>query len=105
MVGYIRSDESPHVEYLRTALSEARTRTLRTVDGGTIAGSTVVDGLLHQVTKRLINDRPREQREDTRNGVIRSIEAGVAGKSLLEEFDQLAPSWTPPARTGFEAAA
>jgi hypothetical protein len=105
MVGYIRSDESPHVEYLRTALSEARTRTLRTVDGGTIAGSTVVDGLLHQVTKRLINDRPREQREDTRNGVIRSIEAGEAGKSLLEEFDQLAPSWTPPARTGFEAAA
>ena len=105
MVSYIQADESPHVEYLRTALSEARTRTLRTVDGGTIAGSIVVDGLLHQVTKRLVNDRPREQREDTRNGVIRSIEAGEAGKSLLEEFDQLAPSWTPPARTGFEAAA
>ena len=38
MVGYIRSDENPHVEYLRTALSEIRGRTLHTVDGKTIAG-------------------------------------------------------------------
>jgi hypothetical protein len=105
MVGKIRADESPHVEYLRTALTEARLCTLRTEDGRTIAGSTVVDRLLHQVTKRMIDSRPREQREDTRAGVVRAIEAGEAGKSLLEEFDQLAPSWTPPTRTGFEAAA
>src|SRR5204863_6154253 len=38
MVRYIRSDETPHVEYLRAALSEARVRTLRTEDGSTIAG-------------------------------------------------------------------
>src|SRR5678815_312940 len=47
MVGHIRADENPHVEYLRTALSEVRARTLRTVDGGAIAGRTVVDALLH----------------------------------------------------------
>src|SRR5262245_26015607 len=46
MVGYIRSDEAPHVEYLRTALSELRARTFVTGDGGELRGSEVVDGLL-----------------------------------------------------------
>lgn len=105
MIGYIRSDESPHVEYLRTALSEARTLTLRSEDGRVLPGATVVDRLMHHVLQRMIETRPREQRDDTRNGVIRAIEAGQAGKSLLEEFDALAPIWTPPPRTGFEAKA
>jgi hypothetical protein len=105
MVRYIRSDENPHVEYLRTALSEARALTLRTVDGKTLAGATVVDGLLHQVLSRMTTARPREQHEDTRKGLERAIESSKARRSLLEEFDQLQPVWTPPARTGFEAAA
>jgi hypothetical protein len=105
MIGYIRSDESPHVEYLRTALSEARTLTLRTEDGRMLSGATVVDGLMHHVLQRVIETRPREQRDDTRNSVIRAIDAGQAGKALLEEFDALAPTWAPPARTGFEAKA
>jgi hypothetical protein len=105
MVGYIRSDESPHVEYLRTALSEARARTLRTVDGRTLAGSAVVDGILHHTLKRLSDNRPREQRDDTRGSVASAVAAAKASSALLEEFDALAPSWTPPARTGFEAAA
>ena len=105
MIDHIRSDESPHVEYLRTALSEARTRTLRTADGSALSGATAVDGLLHHVLSRVIETRPREQRDDTRNSLIRAIEAGQAGPSLLEEFDALAPTWTAPARTGFEARA
>ena len=64
MVSYIRADESPHVEYLRTALSEVRSRTLRTESGETMAGRTVVDGLLHHILARLTNSRPREQRDD-----------------------------------------
>jgi hypothetical protein len=105
MVRYIRADESPHVEYLRTALSEARARTLRTEDGQTIAGRTVVDGMLHHILSRMTESRPREQRNDTRGAVVRAVEAGQASKALLEEFDLLQPSWTPPARTGFEPMA
>ncbi len=105
MIGYIRADESPHVEYLRTALSEARTLTVRTEDGRELSGRTVVDGLMHHVLKRMIETRPREQRDDMRGSVLAAIEAGEAGKSLLEEFDALAPTWTPPASTGFEARA
>ena len=39
MVGYIQADENPHVEYLRVGLSEVAARTLRTVDGKTLAGA------------------------------------------------------------------
>jgi hypothetical protein len=105
MVGYIRSDESPHVEYLRTALSETRTLRLRTEDGRILAGADVVDGLMHHVLKRMIETRPREQRDDMRSSVVAAIEAGQAGTSLLDEFDALAPTWIPPASTGFEARA
>jgi hypothetical protein len=105
MVAYIRADESPHVEYLRTALSELRTRTLRAADGTTLSGQTAVDGLMHHILSRVAKNRPREQRDDTRGALAQAIEAGTAKKSLLEEFDALTPKWEPPARTGFESAA
>ncbi|HEX2679266.1 MAG TPA: hypothetical protein VHM19_21595, partial [Polyangiales bacterium] len=64
-----------------------------------------VDGLVHHVLKRLADNRPREQRDETRGALLKAIEAGEAKQSLLEAFDALAPSWNPPARTGFEAVA
>lgn len=105
MVKHIRDDESPHVEYLRAGLTEARVRTLRTEDGKLISGATVVDGILHHILARMVESRPREQRDDTRSAVVRAIEAGEARASLLEAFDALAPDWAPPRATGFEAAA
>jgi hypothetical protein len=104
MVGYIRADESPHVEYLRTALSEVRARTLRTGDGGTLAGKVVVDGLLHRTLSVLTTERPRQQREDLRAALAESMQVARDPRRLAEEFDALATRWTPPARTGFEPA-
>ena len=40
LVRYIRSDEAPHVQYLRTGLSEISARTLMTQDGKEIAGKS-----------------------------------------------------------------
>jgi hypothetical protein len=102
MVSFIQADEAPHVEYLRTALSETRARTLRCVDGSTIAGRSVVDGLLHHILSRSIEARPREQRDETRGLVSKAVESGKASAGLLEEFDALASQFQPPARTGFE---
>ena len=104
IVRYIRSDESPHVEYLRTALSELRARTLRSVDGGTLPGREVVDGLLHRILAHLSSDRPRQQRSDVREGLEEAIRRAGRPAGLLEEFDALESRWNPPARTGFEAA-
>jgi hypothetical protein len=102
MIGHIRSDENPHVEYLRTALSEVRARTLRTVDGRTLAGRTVVDGLVHRILREIARNRPREQREDLREGLVAAMQAADRPAALLEEFDALETPWTPPERTGFE---
>jgi hypothetical protein len=45
LVSYIRRDESPHVEYLRTCLSEMRDRAFFTTTGATMPGTTVVETL------------------------------------------------------------
>jgi len=105
MVRYVRSDENPHVEYLRTALSEVRARTLRTVDGRTLPGREVVDGLMHRILRTITRNRPEEQREDVREGLVEAMRAAREPKRLLEEFDALESPWTPPARTGFEPVA
>jgi len=104
MVSYIRSDESPHVEYLRTALSELRARTLRGVDGAAIPGREAVDRLLHRTLRVLTTPRPEEQRAEVRSALADTLRAARAPSGLLEEFDALDTPWTPPARTGFERA-
>jgi hypothetical protein len=102
MIDHIRSDECPHVEYLRTALSEVRARTLRTVDGRTIAGKTVVDGMLHSMLSEMTRTRPREQRDDVRENLMVSMQVATKPKALLEEFDALETEWVAPGVTGFE---
>jgi len=105
MVGYIRADESPHVEYLRTALSEVRARTLATVDGHQIAGRTVVDGLLHRILETITKDRPREQRDDVRATMQQAMKSARNPSALLEEYESLESIWQAPALTGFEPVA
>ena len=97
LVRYIRSDESPHVEYLRTALSEIAARTLITLDGKHLAGKHVVERqaerTLRVMLRQRIVDRPVMVRD-----VIRKT-AGVKDvEELLARFDALATPWTPPAR-------
>jgi hypothetical protein len=102
MVRFVQSDEKPHVEYLRTALSELRARTLRTVDGRTLPGREVVDGLIHRILREVTRNRPREQREDIRESLVAAMQAAGRPAALLDAFDALESRWTPPGRTGFE---
>ncbi|MBW2372033.1 MAG: hypothetical protein JRF70_05815 [Deltaproteobacteria bacterium] len=102
MVSYIRADESPHVEYLRTALSEAAARSLRTADGKTLSGRDVVRELLHRTLRGLTHERREEQRRDIRENLIEAMQAHANPAGLLERFDALETPWTPPERTGFE---
>jgi hypothetical protein len=102
IVDHIRTDESPHVEYLRTALSEVRARTLRTVDGRTIAGRCVVDGLLHGILREITRNRPRDQRDDVRENLAVAMQVAKDPAALLEAFDALEVAWAAPRSTGFE---
>ncbi len=102
MVSYIQSDENPHVEYLRTALSEIANSTLKTVDGKTLAGRTVVHGMLHHMLSQMTRERPKDQREQMRQNLADALVDAADPKSLQEEFEALDRPWTPPGRTGFE---
>jgi hypothetical protein len=97
LVRYIRSDEAPHVEYLRTGLSEIDARTLLTRDGKQIAGHRVVDALMDRTLKNMMRqravDRPAMLRE-----LIRNNAHGKDPESLVGEFESLGTSWEPPAR-------
>ena len=67
LVRYIRSDEAPHVEYLRTALSEIQARTLLTLDGKPISGRKVVNDLaergIRTMLRQRLNERPAMVRD------------------------------------------
>ena len=97
LVRYIRSDESPHVEYLRTALSEIQARTLLTLDGKPISGRKVVNDLaergIRMMLRQRLNERPVMVRDLIRKTAnVRDLDA------LMREFDALGTPWTPPAR-------
>jgi hypothetical protein len=101
MVRHIQQDEKPHVEYLRTALSEARARTIRTVDDKEIPGHVVVDEFLHRILHSMTLERRRDQKADLRENLIEAMKVAKNPKALLEEFDGLDVAWSPPASTGF----
>ena len=97
LVRFIRADEAPHVEYLRTALSEIQARTLLTLDGKPISGRKVVNDLaergIRTMLRQRLNERPVMVRDLIRKTAnVKDIDA------LLREFDALGTPWTPPAR-------
>jgi hypothetical protein len=91
LVSYIRQDETPHVEYLRTALSEMRDRTFIGVSGKkTIPGTEVIGKIWEH---GLI--QAHEVREpQTRAAYLKEVEHALDGRSdageLLAEFHFLA---------------
>jgi len=102
MVGFIQVDEKPHVEYLRTALSELAARTVRTQDGKTLPGRWLVHGYLHGILDQMTRSRPEEQRGETGDALEEALRDHPSADSVRQEFEGLARAWTPPAKTGFE---
>ena len=65
----------------------------------------VVHGLMHRTLRGLTRERREEQRGDIRQSLVDSMQGHRDPQGLLERFDALETSWTPPDRTGFEASA
>lgn len=89
IVSYIRQDETPHVEYLRTALTEMRDRTFVGESGARIPGRDVI-GTLWDV---MLADSLGARRDDTLRATLGEVEHALAGNprhdDLLEEFHAL----------------
>lgn len=99
MIRYIRSDESPHVEYLRTALSEISARTLTGDEGKEFSGREAVQTLMNRALRFIIRQR-REERREQLHASIRTAAKGIVKdvEELMERFDALETPWQPPAR-------
>ena len=98
LVSYIRADETPHVDYLRTALTEMRDRTFVGSSGRRYAG--------HRDGRRLVGPGPAPSRwarceTQNRSRPGREVDALGAparrgGADLLEQFHALG-DWRPEA--------
>jgi hypothetical protein len=89
VVSYIRKDETPHVEYLKTALSEMRDRAFVAESGKKVAGTKVVGTLWDRGLADSLGPRREQLRETTRREIERALKANPGGDDLLEEFDAL----------------
>lgn len=97
MVAHIQADEKPHVEYLRTALSELRARTLRSPDGKhEIPGATVIDTIFAAQLRGVASNRPAREREDVRAAIHRVIEDQARAGVLARRFEDLDSGWVFP---------
>ena len=97
LVEHIQADEAPHVEYLRTALSELRARTLRSADGKSqVAGVTVIDAIFAAQLRGIASTRPAREREDVRGAIHRAIADEARASALARRFESLDSGWVFP---------
>jgi len=89
LVSCIRQDETPHVEYLKTALTEMRDRTFIGESGRRHAGAEVVGRLWERGLAESLGLR----REQNIRATVREVEFALAGHprraDVLEEFHVL----------------
>jgi hypothetical protein len=89
LVSYIRADETPHVGYLRTALSELRDRTWVGVNGRTYPGSEMIE----RIWDPLLAQSLGPGRDEGRRAALSEVEHWCArlpnGADILAEFHSL----------------
>lgn len=89
VVERIRTDEAIHTLSLQVVLSEMRDLTFRTRDGGTIAGSNLIDGPWETIVDWHSDRRQAGDRERTKSQLEAMIRKLDGGDELVEEFNRL----------------
>jgi hypothetical protein len=90
LVSYIRRDESPHVEYLRTCLSEMRDRTFVTTAGGARAGTEVIETLWARGLADSTGERRANNQRMARAELEQAIDDRRDRDELLATYESLA---------------
>jgi hypothetical protein len=89
VVSYIRADETPHVEYLKTTLSEVRERTLIGESGKKLPGRQVVETLWDRQLALSLGANRAQVRATTLGEVERACAARSNGDEIFAEFTAL----------------
>jgi hypothetical protein len=111
LVGYIRADETPHVEYLKTSLTELRDRTFLGESGRRHSGAEVVGRLWERGVRESLTVRRQENLVASLAEAEHALEGRSDKADLLAEFHSLGDlrpgpkgEWPPePALPGQEA--
>jgi hypothetical protein len=90
LVSYIRQDETPHVEYLRTALSEMRDRTFIGTEGEKVPGYEVIGKIWDHCYDLAQNLREQQTRAAHLAEVEHALSSRSDGPDLLAEYHSLA---------------
>lgn len=96
IVSYIRADETPHVDYLRTALTEMRDRSFVGESGRRLPGSTVIGTLWDKGLAESMGVAENQTRSALAAEVARALDSKPAGDELLAQFHALG-EWHPEA--------
>ncbi len=89
LVSYIRQDEQPHVEYLRTALTEIRDRMLIGESGRRVRGRDVVAELWERGLADSLGPRRERNVQFAVAEVERAVERNPRRGAILDEFHAL----------------
>ena len=90
LVSYIRADEAPHVEYLKTTLSEMRDRTFVAESGRRIPGTDVVGQIWERARAESVGARHEANVRLVRREIEHALEGRPRSKDILAEFHSLA---------------
>ncbi len=89
IVRRIRRDEEIHVTSLRLVLGEIRSLTFKTTDGGTIAGSEIVDDFWNEIVHWATVEQPKLAAEQQRAVFEERIAAHPEAARVQAAFDAL----------------
>ncbi|MBV1876538.1 MAG: hypothetical protein KUG79_02735 [Pseudomonadales bacterium] len=92
MVERIRQDEAIHVGYLQVVLSEMRTLTFKTVDGGTIKGDELLDPVWNGMVEFHTTTVYDNARKESRESILRQLAKLPDSEALVTAFDALQSS-------------
>jgi hypothetical protein len=89
LVSYIRADEAPHVEYLKTTLSEMRDRTFVGESGKKHAGTKIIGQLWDQAKANSFGARRDQMLAQTLGEIDYALEGNPRKDEILERFHSL----------------
>jgi len=89
LVDRIRQDEAPHVGYLTDFVSELRSLTFKTVDGGRVQGATFIDPVWRGMVNWHSVTNMDYDRKMTHDEIAAALMKRSNGAELLRRFDEL----------------
>jgi len=89
LISYVRADETPHVEYLRTVLTEVRDRTWVGEDGSKHAGTDMVGAIWDRAMAESLGTRHQDFVTTALAEVTHAVEGRADAEDVLEGFHAL----------------